>query len=109
MVSVGEFLPNGAVEVSLQSRLLVAEKSTLGADDAVGLALMLEILEHRTELTHCPMEFIFTVDEEQGMFGVKKLPRRDGSSDSPISRLRSKCCSILVQDGTIKSNGNENG
>jgi dipeptidase D len=98
MVSVGEFLPNGAVEVSLQDRLLIAEKSTLGADDAVGLALMFEISERRTELTHGPMEFIFTVDEEQGMGGVKKLPRWDGSSDSPISPFKSKYlinCDVL--------------
>jgi dipeptidase D len=89
MVAIGEFLPNGAVEVSLQDGFLVAEKSTLGADDAVGVALMLEIIEHRTEYVHGPMEFIFTVDEEQGLFGMMKLPRRDATS-SAISPFKSK-------------------
>jgi hypothetical protein len=65
LVSVAEFLPNGAIEVSLRDGFLVAEKSTLRAMDAIGLALMFEILEQRTELTHGPMEFIFTADEQQ--------------------------------------------
>lgn len=88
MVSVGKFNADGSVNVSLENGVLVANESTLGADDGFGLALMLDMIEHRTEFVHGPMEFIFTSDEEQGLVGVKKLPRADGSTSSPISPMK---------------------
>ena len=45
---------------------LVAEGTTLGADNGIGVALMLAVLEDRS-LQHGPIEALFTVDEEAGM------------------------------------------
>ena len=48
---------------------LVAEGTTLGADNGIGVALMLAVLEDGS-LQHGPIEALFTVDEEAGMGGA---------------------------------------
>ncbi|MEA5097029.1 MAG: aminoacyl-histidine dipeptidase [Burkholderiaceae bacterium] len=52
--------------------LLLAEDTTLGADDGIGVALILAALEDAT-LTHGPLEALLTVDEEEGMGGAHGL------------------------------------
>jgi dipeptidase D len=50
-----------------------AKGTTLGADDGIGIAAMLAILESRT-IAHGPLECLFTIDEETGLtgaFGIK--------------------------------------
>jgi dipeptidase D len=50
-----------------------AKGTTLGADDGIGIAAMLAILESTT-VPHGPLECLFTVDEETGLtgaFGIK--------------------------------------
>jgi dipeptidase D len=49
-----------------------ATGTTLGADNGIGVAASLAILEDRA-LAHGPLEVLFTVDEETGMSGVKNL------------------------------------
>lgn len=56
----------------LRDGWLVAEHTTLGADNGIGAALMLAALEDRT-LAHGPLEALFTVDEEAGMGGARGL------------------------------------
>ena len=51
---------------------LVATGTTLGADDGVGVAMALAILED-PELIHGPLECLFTTDEEDGMSGALGL------------------------------------
>ena len=51
---------------------LVAEGTTLGADNGVGVALILAVLEDCT-LQHGPIEALLTVDEEAGMGGARGL------------------------------------
>jgi len=51
---------------------LSAEETTLGADNGIGVALILAALEDAT-LTHGPLEAVLTVDEESGMSGAKGL------------------------------------
>ncbi len=46
-----------------------AEGTTLGADDGIGIATQLAILESN-EIAHGPLECLFTVDEESGMTGA---------------------------------------
>jgi dipeptidase D len=46
-----------------------AKGTTLGADDGIGVAATLAILES-TDLAHGPLEALFTVDEETGLTGV---------------------------------------
>lgn len=50
-----------------------AKGTTLGADDGIGIAAMLAILESKT-IPHGPLECLFTIDEETGLtgaFGIK--------------------------------------
>lgn len=51
---------------------LVAEGTTLGADNGMGVAMMLAVLEDATAV-HGPLEALFTVDEEAGMGGAHGL------------------------------------
>src|SRR5579859_3267963 len=51
---------------------LIAENTTLGADNGIGVALALAALEDET-LSHPPLEVLLTVDEEAGMSGANGL------------------------------------
>jgi dipeptidase D len=51
---------------------VVAEGTTLGADNGLGVALILAALED-PGLAHGPVEALFTVDEEAGMGGARGL------------------------------------
>jgi dipeptidase D len=51
---------------------LVAEHTTLGADNGIGVALALAALED-ADLVHPPLEVLLTVDEEAGMGGARRL------------------------------------
>lgn len=48
--------------------------TTLGADDGIGIAIIMEILENR-EISHPPIVAVFTTGEEIGMLGAKQLTR----------------------------------
>ncbi|MBS1190183.1 MAG: aminoacyl-histidine dipeptidase [Rhodocyclaceae bacterium] len=56
----------------LRDGWLVAEDTTLGADNGIGAALILALLED-AETPHGPIEALFTVDEEAGMGGARGL------------------------------------
>jgi len=51
---------------------LVAEETTLGADNGIGVALILAALAD-SSLSHGPLEALLTVDEEAGMGGAHGL------------------------------------
>ena len=51
---------------------LYANGTTLGADDGLGVAAAMAVLESKT-LKHGPIEALFTVDEETRMVGAKAL------------------------------------
>lgn len=51
---------------------VTAPGTTLGADNGLGVALILAVLENAT-LPHGPLEALFTVDEEAGMGGARGL------------------------------------
>ena len=46
-----------------------AEGTTLGADNGIGVAAALALMESR-DVRHGPLEFLFTVDEESGLTGA---------------------------------------
>jgi dipeptidase D len=49
-----------------------AKGTTLGADDGIGIAAMLAILQDKT-IPHGPLECLFTVDEETGLTGAFEM------------------------------------
>jgi dipeptidase D len=52
---------------------LRAEGTTLGADNGVGVAAALAVMES-DNVAHGPLEFVFTIDEESGLTGATKFP-----------------------------------
>jgi len=57
------------IKLKLKGDVLTADGTTLGADNGIGLAISLAILEDNT-LKHGPIEALFTVDEETGLTGA---------------------------------------
>jgi dipeptidase D len=53
---------------------LSAKGTTLGADNGIGVAMMLSVLSDNT-LIHGPLECLFTVSEETGLYGAKGLKK----------------------------------
>ncbi|HEY1340962.1 MAG TPA: aminoacyl-histidine dipeptidase [Bryobacteraceae bacterium] len=51
---------------------LKADGTTLGADNGVGVAAALAVMESDT-VAHGPLEFVFTIDEESGLTGASKF------------------------------------
>jgi dipeptidase D len=60
------------IRYRLRDGWLEAPDTTLGADNGLGVALMLAVLEDDS-LDHGPLEALFTVDEESGMGGARGL------------------------------------
>jgi dipeptidase D len=56
----------------IKGNWIKAESTTLGADDGIGVAAQMAVLE-AGELVHGPIECLFTIDEESGMTGAKGL------------------------------------
>ena len=57
------------IQFVIKDDWLYADETTLGADNGIGVATMLAIIEDK-ELVHGPLEFLITVDEETGMTGA---------------------------------------
>lgn len=60
------------IRAELRDGWLVADETTLGADNGIGVALALAVLE-ADELAHPALEVLLTVDEESGMSGAHGL------------------------------------
>lgn len=56
----------------LKDGWLIAENTTLGADNGIGVALALAVLES-DDIAHGPIEVLLTIDEEAGMSGARLL------------------------------------
>lgn len=63
---------NDPIRTIIDGDWVTADGTTLGADNGIGVAAGLAVLE-ATDLVHPPMEFLFTVDEETGLTGAKGL------------------------------------
>jgi len=63
---------NDPIELVIDGDLLKAKGTTLGADNAVGMATMLAIADDPA-LPHPALELLFTACEEQGMVGIKNF------------------------------------
>ena len=60
------------IHATVRGNLVLSENTTLGADDGIGVALALAVLDDNS-LVHGPLEALLTVDEEEGMGGANKL------------------------------------
>lgn len=60
------------LELYVENCILHARGTSLGADDGVGVAYMLAVLEDDS-IKHPALECVFTVQEETGMYGAKGI------------------------------------
>ncbi len=60
------------IQSRVEGEWLKASGTTLGADNGVGVAASLAVMEAK-DLVHGPLEFLFTVDEETGLTGANHL------------------------------------
>ncbi|HEX2394480.1 MAG TPA: aminoacyl-histidine dipeptidase [Bacteroidales bacterium] len=60
------------IEAYIDNDWVKANGTTLGADNGIGVAAMLSVLESK-DLKHGPIECLFTIDEETGMTGAFAL------------------------------------
>ncbi|MDP1675241.1 MAG: aminoacyl-histidine dipeptidase [Bacteroidota bacterium] len=68
---VHDFLKD-PIELVRSGNFLMANGTTLGADNGIAVATNLAIMEDAA-LVHGPLEFLFTVDEETGLTGANNL------------------------------------
>ncbi|MEG0347642.1 MAG: aminoacyl-histidine dipeptidase [Acinetobacter sp.] len=60
------------IQPVLKDGWLIAENTTLGADNGIGVAFALAVLESN-DIAHGPIEVLLTIDEEAGMSGARLL------------------------------------
>lgn len=60
------------IELVRKGNMLMANGTTLGADNGIAVATNLAIMEDRS-IEHGPLELLFTVDEETGLTGANNL------------------------------------
>lgn len=61
------------IEAWVDGEWVKARNTTLGADDGIGVAAIMAVMEDKT-LVHGPVEGLITADEETGMYGANDLP-----------------------------------
>ncbi len=62
-----------------------AKGTTLGADDGLGVAAIMAVMEAK-DLKHGPIEALITADEETGMFGANGLPEGELEGEIRLHR-----------------------
>lgn len=60
------------IRIEVEGDWLLARETTLGADNGIGVALILALADSR-DIPHPPLECLFTIDEERGLTGASRL------------------------------------
>lgn len=68
------------IETHIKDGWVYANNTTLGADNGLGVAAIMGVMEDKT-LKHGPIEGLITADEETGMFGANDLPKGELNAD----------------------------
>ena len=68
------------IEPWIDGEWVKAKNTTLGADNGLGVAAIMAIMEDKT-LKHGPVEALITADEETGMYGANALPEGELNGD----------------------------
>jgi len=68
------------IEPWIDGEWVKARGTTLGADDGLGVAAIMSVMEDKT-LRHGPIDALITADEETGMYGANDLPEGELQGD----------------------------
>lgn len=63
---------NDSLDLAINGDFVYANGTTLGGDDGIAVAYCLAILDS-DDISHPPLEIVFTVDEETGMYGAENI------------------------------------
>ena len=65
-------------ELDLKNNIIHSKdyKTSLGADNGIGIAIMLYIAKHINDFNHGPIRFLMTADEEIGMVGAAAVDEK---------------------------------
>lgn len=92
---------NQGINVIVHKDEITAKETSLGADQGVGLAIMLTIMEDNN-LVHPDLEFLLTIEEETTFNGAVMFPYEKVSSKKMINLDNSKDDTIIIgSDGDI--------
>lgn len=92
---------NNGIDVIIDGDKVTAKDTSLGADQGVGLAMMLTIMEDNS-LKHPDIEFLFTTEEETTFNGAATFPYSKVESKRLINIDNAKDNSIYIgADGDI--------
>ena len=72
------------IQTYVEDGWVKAKGTTLGADNGLGVAAIMAIMEDKT-LRHGPVEALITADEETGLFGATNLPEGELNGDILIN------------------------
>lgn len=72
------------IELVIEGNKLMAKDTTLGADDGIGVAYMMTVLES-SDITHPNIECVFTASEEVGLIGVNHMDLSSLNSEYVIN------------------------
>ena len=72
------------IETHIEGDWVLANHTTLGSDDGLGVATIMAIMESK-DLQHGPVEGLITADEETGMYGANDLPADELHGDIMIN------------------------
>lgn len=83
------------ISLIIDGNHLRADNTTLGADNGIGVAYMLSILEDQ-DIKHPNLECVFTTDEEMGLLGVNNMDLSEMKSSYVINLDSEEDYNILV-------------
>lgn len=72
LVDIDFDFDNDSIQTYIDGEWLTAKGTTLGADDGIGCAIELAILDSN-DIEHGPLECVFTRDEETGLTGAEGM------------------------------------
>jgi len=61
------------IQLIYEGDWLKANKTTLGADNGIAIAIAMTLAQQKKDVPHPPLELLFTVDEETGLHGAAAL------------------------------------
>lgn len=99
---VHDFLTDPIIPV-FDGDTICATGTTLGADDGIGVAMMLELITS-AQVEHGPLELLFTTGEEVGLTGMKKFDKLLLRSKSMINLdSEEDNCAVVACAGGVRS------
>ncbi len=97
---------NQPIKLTYKHGMVAAENTTLGADNGIGMAAMLSMMDEK--FSHPPLLLLFTVDEETGLNGAKNLSEEFVTGDRLINldgeelgKIYIGCAGGIITTGTI--------